>query len=150
MKTGTAGSEVLGLHMEGPFFNKNALGAQNPEFVQKPSMENLNDMLKEYFEVLKLIAVAPECDGALEFIEKMTNKGVRTAVGHTAADYDTVVAAIEAGADMMTHFYNAMTPLNHRNPGVVGAVFDEKYVEIQLICDLIHIHPAAIRVALAM
>lgn len=64
MKTGTAGSEVLGLHMEGPFFNKNALGAQNPEFVQKPSMENLKDMLKEYFEVLKLIAVASECDGA--------------------------------------------------------------------------------------
>ena len=147
MLTGTKGACIGGLHMEGPFFNPSALGAQNPEYVQKPSFENLEAMLGENISLLKLLALAPETDGAFELIEKLSSKGIRTAVGHTAADYATVVKAINSGCNMMTHFYNAMTPLKHREPGAVGAVFDNGHADIQLICDLIHVHPAAIRIA---
>ncbi len=142
------GAEILGVHMEGPFFNEKALGAQNPQFVQKPSMENLEKIVGDNMDVLKMIAIAPETDGASELIAEVKKKGIVPAIGHTAADYDTAKAAMDAGAVMMTHFYNAMTPLKHRDPGVVGAAFDRGNVFIQLICDFIHVHPAAIRIAI--
>ena len=146
---GTAnGAQVLGLHMEGPFLNPSALGAQNPEFVRKPSVETLDNILGEYSHVLKLIAVAPECEGAAEFISEMKKRNVKAAIGHTMATYDEATRAFEAGADMLTHFYNTMTPLKHRDPGVVGATFENGNVNIQLICDLIHVHPVAIKIAI--
>lgn len=144
----TPGAYIVGVHMEGPFFNPSALGAQNPQFVQLPSMENLEYMLGENAHSLKLLALAPEQEGALELIKQLSARGVRTAIGHTAADYATALEAIGCGCNMMTHFYNAMTPLKHREPGVVGAAFDSKNVEIQLICDFIHVHPAALRIAI--
>ena len=147
MKKGTKGASLAGLHMEGPFFNPKALGAQNPEYVEAPSLKTLDDVIGCNSEILKLVALAPEMDGAFEFIEQMNARGIRTAIGHTAADYETTVKAINAGCNMMTHFYNAMTPLKHRDPGAVGAVFDNKNAQIQLICDLIHVHPAALRIA---
>lgn len=147
MQIGTDGACIAGLHMEGPFFNPSALGAQNPEYVQKPSLNALCLMTGDDASFLKLLALAPEQDGAFELIEQLCEKGIRTAVGHTAADYDTVTRALHSGCNMMTHFYNAMTPLKHRDPGAVGAVFDNGNADIQLICDLIHVHPAALRIA---
>ncbi len=147
LQNGTAGASIVGLHMEGPFFSPKALGAQNPEFVQAPSMENLKNMIGDNIAILKLIAIAPECDKDMATIKELTQMGIRTAIGHTKATYAEATAALEAGATMLTHFYNAMTPLNHRDPGVVGAVLENGNAEIQLITDLIHLHPAAIRVA---
>lgn len=147
MKTGTRGANILGLHMEGPFFNPSALGAQNPEFVQSPSSEKLEYMLGNNASALKLLALAPEQEGAFELIEELSKAGIRTAIGHTAADYDCASRALDAGCNMLTHFYNAMTPLKHRDPGVVGAVFENGNADIQLICDFIHVHPAAVKVA---
>ncbi len=144
----TNGAQVLGLHMEGPFLNPSALGAQNPDFVKKPSAEALDGILEECSDVLKLITVAPECEGAVEFIKEMKKRNVSVAIGHTTATYDETVQAFEAGADMLTHFYNTMTPLKHRDPGVVGATFENGNVNIQLICDLIHVHAAAIKIAI--
>lgn len=147
MQTGTDGACIGGLHMEGPFFNPTALGAQNPEYVQAPSVDTLHAITGDSLYPLKLLALAPEQKGAFELIDKLAAEGIRTAIGHTAADYDTVAKALGSGCNMMTHFYNAMTPLKHRDPGAVGAVFDNGNADIQLICDLIHVHPAALRIA---
>ncbi len=148
MKTGTKGTEIVGLHMEGPFFSANALGAQNPEYIQEPTAENLEYMLGDNGDILKLLAISPELAGSTQMIDMLTARGVVCAIGHTGAEYDCAVNAIDHGCKMMTHFYNAMTPLKHRDPGVVGAVLEGRGADIQLICDFVHVHPAAINVAI--
>lgn len=147
MKNGTVGTRILGLHMEGPFFSTFALGAQNPAFTQDATLENLNYILGDNADILKLIAVSPELENAENFIAELNSRGVVTAIGHTGADYNCAVKAIENGCKMITHFYNAMTPLKHRDPGVVGAVLEGRNADIQLICDFVHVHPAAINIA---
>lgn len=148
IKDGTEGTKILGLHMEGPFFSTFALGAQNPAYTQRATFENLNYILGDNADILKLIAVSPELEDAESFISELNSRGVVTAIGHTGADYDCAVAAIENGCRMITHFYNAMTPLKHRDPGVVGAVLEGRNADIQLICDFVHVHPAAINIAI--
>ncbi len=148
MLSGTDGARIVGVHMEGPFFNPKALGAQNPEHVLVPSIENIEYMAGDNLPIVRLVAIAPEVEGAIPLIEKLKKLGIRTAIGHTKATYAEAVSAMDSGADMLTHFYNAMTPLNHRDPGVVGAALDRGNADIQLITDLIHLHPAAIRIAI--
>lgn len=148
MKNGTNGANIIGSHLEGPFFSPRALGAQNPEFVQAPSVEALDSMTGENRETVKMVAVAPECEGAIGLIDELVKRNIVAAIGHTCADYDCACMAIEHGATMMTHFYNAMTPLKHREPGVIGAAFEKKNVKLQLICDFIHVHPAAVKIAI--
>lgn len=142
------GAQVLGVHLEGPFFNPNALGAQNPAYVQMPSEEIFLKIAGKHADFIKMAAVAPEMEGAEDFIRDMRRRGIVAAVGHTCADYETAKSAFSAGANMLTHFYNAMTPLKHREPGVVGAAFEHKNLYTQLICDFIHVHPAALRIAI--
>lgn len=148
METGTVGAGILGLHMEGPFFSTMALGAQNPEYVLDMTVKNLDYILGDNAHILRMAALSPEATGAFEMIEELKRRGVVCAIGHTGADYDTASKALEKGANMLTHFYNAMTPLKHRDPGVVGAVFERGDADIQLICDFIHVHPAALKVAI--
>lgn len=148
IKDGTTGTKILGLHMEGPFFSTLALGAQNPAFTQEATLENLDFILGDNADILKLIAVSPELENAEKFVSELNSRGVVTAIGHTGADYDCAVKAIKNGCKMLTHFYNAMTPLKHRDPGVVGAVLEGRNADIQLICDFVHVHPAAIKIAI--
>lgn len=147
MKFGTPGTQIIGLHMEGPFFSTLALGAQNPAYTQAATLENLEYILGDNWDVLKLIAVSPELENAENFVSELNMRGVVTAIGHTGADYDCAVKLINKGCKMITHFYNAMTPLKHRDPGVVGAVLEGRNADIQLICDFVHVHPAAINIA---
>lgn len=148
MKTGTTGAEIVGLHMEGPIFSDKAIGAQNPAFTQQATIQNVDAMLGDNKDILKMLALSPELDGSDKLISDLRARGVVCAIGHTGADYDCAVKAIEQGCTMMTHFYNAMTPLKHRDPGVVGAVLEGRGADIQLICDFVHVHPAAINVAI--
>ena len=148
MKTGTTGAEIVGLHMEGPIFSDKAIGAQNPAFTQQATIQNVDAMLGDNKEILKMLALSPELEGSDELIAALKERGVVCAIGHTGAEYDCAVKAIEQGCTMMTHFYNAMTPLKHRDPGVVGAVLEGRGADIQLICDFVHVHPAAINVAI--
>ena len=148
MKTGTTGAEIVGLHMEGPIFSDMAIGAQNPAFTQTATIENVDAMLGDNKDILKMLALSPELEGSEELIAQLKARGVVCAIGHTGAGYDSAVKAIEQGCTMMTHFYNAMTPLKHRDPGVVGAVLEGRGADIQLICDFVHVHPAAINVAI--
>ena len=141
-------ARILGAHLEGPFFHPKALGAQNPAYVQMPSVEAFEKMTGEYGFLVKLIALAPELEGAEDFIRAMRQRGILAAVGHTTADYETAKKAFDAGSTMLTHFFNAMTALKHREPGVIGAAFEQKTLFTQLICDFIHVHPAVLRIAI--
>lgn len=130
------GATMPGFHMEGPFINKKYKGAQNESFVIPPSLE-----LVERCKNVKLVTVAPEIEGAIEFIE---NSPAVVAIGHTDCDYDTAVRAFRAGAKSITHTFNCMPGIHHRSPGPIPAGAEEG-AYAQLICDGIHIHPSVIR-----
>lgn len=131
----TGGAQVLGYHMEGPFISPEYAGAQNPEHIS-----NMYEGALDGFENIKMITVAPELDGAIPFIKECEPI---VCIGHTGCDYDTAIKAIDAGAACLTHTFNAMKPLLHREPGPIGAAA-ERHVYAQLICDGIHVHKAAV------
>lgn len=124
------GAHVLGFHAEGPYINKEFKGAQDPKFIHLPDIDEFNKLPN-----IKMVTVAPEVEGALDFIKACD---AIVALGHTSADYDTTIKAIECGANCLTHTFNAMPPMLHRDPGVIGAAV-EKRIYAQLICDGFHV-----------
>lgn len=129
------GANVLGFHLEGPYIAKEYKGAQNGKYIQNPDVKKFSELKN-----VKMVTVAPELDGAMEFIQKC---GCVVSIGHTGADYDTAIKAIEAGANCLTHTFNAMPPIHHRKPAVIGAAV-EKNIYAQVICDGLHIHHSII------
>ncbi len=126
------GAQILGIHYEGPYISKKYKGAQNEAYIKKPDIEEFSQLKNA-----KMVTVAPELDGAMEFIKEISKTCI-ISIGHTECDYETAIEAIENGALSLTHTYNAMSPLNHRNAGPIGAGF-EKGIYAQLICDGFHI-----------
>ena len=139
------GAEVVGAHQEGPFLSTAKKGAQNADFLHDPDVPMLRRLQEAAEGCVRLVTVAPEQPGAMEFIRAAAEMGITVSVGHTVADYDTASAAYEAGARQATHLFNAMPPFTHRSPGVIGAAFDHPEVRAELICDGIHIHPSVVR-----
>jgi len=137
-------ARVVGINMEGPFIAPEKKGAQNGKYIKAPDVDMFERLNEVSGGLIKLTTIAPERPNALEFIKKLSGKAVMS-IGHTTSDYDTAMKAIEAGADHVTHLCNAMPPLNHREPGVIGAAADNKNVYVELICDGIHIHYSMIR-----
>jgi N-acetylglucosamine-6-phosphate deacetylase len=137
-------ARFLGVHLEGPYINPGKLGAQ-PNHAHTALMSEVEHYLS--LAPIKVITIAPEIAGHFELIRALSERGVRLQVGHTLGSYEEGVKALEAGASSFTHLYNAMSPLHHREPGIVGAALAHaQYAE--LIPDLLHVHPGAIRVAL--
>lgn len=145
-KSGTDGANVLGAHLEGPFINPEMIGAQNPNFIQSPSIENFNNIVGDNIDAVTSITLAPEVDGAHDLIRYLSTGGIRVSMGHTKATYDEAMEGIQCGVCHCTHLYNAMTPLHHREPGVVGATFDS-HITTETISDGIHISFPSLRVA---
>ena len=143
----TGGAEVVGAHLEGPFLCMAKKGAQNGAFLHDPDVPMLKRLQEAAEGCVRLVTIAPEQPGSIEFIRAAKEMGVTVSVGHTVADYETAKAAFEAGASHVTHLFNAMPPLAHRDPGVIGAAFDVPGVQPELICDGIHIHGSAVRAA---
>ena len=142
-------ANIVGIHMEGPFISKDKKGAQNEAFITNPKVnvfKNLNNCCNG---MIKLITIAPELDGGIEFIKEIS-EDTRISVGHTTANYEKATEAFEAGATRTTHLFNAMPAFSHREPSVVGASFDNENVFVELICDGIHIHPSVIRATFKM
>mgnify|MGYP005757145179 FL=1 len=139
------GAELVGLHLEGPFLCKAKKGAQNEAFLHDPDPAMLHRLQQAAQGMVKLVTLAAEQPGALEFIRSAQEDGITVSLGHTTADYDTACAAYEAGARQATHLFNAMPPFTHRAPGVVGAAFDHPQVKVELISDGVHIHPSVVR-----
>lgn len=137
---------LCGINLEGPCISPDRCGAQNPEYVHKPDIEFLKELIEESNSLTKLVTIAPEVQGAIECIKSLKDK-IRFSVGHTMANYDEAKAAFDAGARHVTHLFNAMPGLTHREPGVIGAAVENEDVMAEIICDGIHIHPSAIRAA---
>ena len=139
-------SDLVGINMEGPFVSPNKVGAQNPRFVIDPDAEFFRRANAASGNKIKLLAIAPETQNGIETIKELKDE-VLCSIAHTTASYEIAKAAIEAGATHITHLYNAMPPLHHRDPGPIAAGSDAKWCEAEIICDGIHIHPAAVRAA---
>ncbi|MCQ2520684.1 MAG: N-acetylglucosamine-6-phosphate deacetylase [Lachnospiraceae bacterium] len=138
---------ILGINMEGPFVSANRLGAQRHEYVTKPDFSVFESLQKISGNNIRLITIAPEENGAMELIENILEKyaNVVVSLGHTDADYETCTEAFKRGANHVTHLFNAMPPLNHRKPGLIGAAADKENAFAEFICDGVHIHPSVIR-----
>lgn len=131
------GARILGVNSEGPFINSKKKGAQAEEHILRPDA----DFIIKNSDIVKLFTVAPEVDGAIECIEKVTkNTDVLVSMGHTDASYEEAVAGIDAGVRHTTHLFNAMTALSHRSPGVSGAALSDSRVSAELIADTFHVN----------
>ncbi|UXH78904.1 N-acetylglucosamine-6-phosphate deacetylase [Roseateles amylovorans] len=137
-------ARVLGVHLEGPYINPGKLGAQ-PDFAKVATLDEIRDL--HAIAPIRLITLAPELPGNLELVTQLREAGFQVQIGHTLGTYEDGVAALGRGAGGFTHLFNAMTGLHHREPGMVGAALAHaQYAEV--IPDLLHVHPGAIRVAL--
>lgn len=143
---GTGGAYVLGAHLEGPFVSPQAIGAQNPKYLMKPSIAAYDKMVAGCEDAVVSMTLAPEMEGAKELVEYVTMQGVVCSAGHTKATYSQIKEAIEWGISHATHLYNAMTPFTHREPGTVGAIFDSE-LTTETISDGIHIAYPALKIA---
>lgn len=141
-----SGAYIQGVNMEGPYIAMGKKGAQNGDYVRNPDKDEFLRLYHGCGGIISIVDIAPECEGADEFIEAI-NPICPVSIAHTCANYDQAMHAFEKGIAHATHLYNAMAGLTHRGPGVVGAVFDSDKVAAELICDGFHIHPAALRIA---
>lgn len=134
------GAKLLGVHLEGPFINPTKKGAQNVVHIQKPSMA----LIQPYIEIVKMITIAPEIEGAEAFIRHLREAypHVVLSIGHSDANYEQSRESFDWGVRHATHLFNAMNPLHHREPGIVGAVLCDKRISCDIIADLVHIHPS--------
>jgi len=142
-------SVLRGIHMEGPYFNTQKCGAQNREYLKAPDFKEFKRLYDSCGGLIRVVDVAPELAGAESFI-KQAGALCTVSVAHTAADYDKAKAAFDAGASHLTHLYNAMPGIHHRDPGVIPAAVENESVRAEIICDGQHVHPASVRLAFAM
>ncbi|AUM96617.1 TPA: N-acetylglucosamine-6-phosphate deacetylase [Clostridium botulinum] len=142
MNMDLGGAKVLGAHLEGPFINPKYKGAQKVDFIKNPSF----DFIKGYENVIKIITLAPEKDENFKFLKYIKeNTDIVLSIGHSDATYEQAMAAIDNGISRATHTFNAMTPLNHRKPGIIGAIMNTD-ISCELIADNIHVHKGAVNV----
>ena len=143
------GAKVVGINMEGPFLDPAKKGAHVEKWIAAPDVAFVRELKQDVDGLVRLVTLAPNMDGAEEFIKEM-HEEVCISLGHTAADYDCASRAMKLGAHHVTHLYNAMQPFGHRAPGLIGAAMDDPECMVEMICDGYHIHPSAIRAAFRM
>lgn len=139
------GAKILGIHGEGPFISKNRKGAMNGDNILDPNIDKLNEMIQTSKGLLKILTVAPENEGAEGLIKYAVEQGITVSLGHTVAKYEEACLGIRSGATQLTHTFNAMVGLNHREPGVLGAGLMNPEVVCEMICDYVHLHPAIVQ-----
>jgi N-acetylglucosamine-6-phosphate deacetylase len=139
---------MLGVHLEGPFLG-GAPGAHPVELVRPVELDWLVALCDRFADLVAVVTLAPEADPGFAATRELAERGIVVSLGHTAATYDDARAAADAGARMVTHLFNGMSALHHRAPGVAGAALDDRRLVPSLIADLVHVHPVALRIALA-
>jgi N-acetylglucosamine-6-phosphate deacetylase len=147
---GGAGAEILGIHLEGPYLAPTAKGAHDPAFLKIPSIADCEKLLAIGQGAVKMITLAPELEGAAEFTRWITGQGVVVSLGHSKATYQQAKEVIDAGATHATHLFNTMPDLQKREPGLVGALLEDERVYVELIADLVHVHPMMLKLAISM
>nr|WP_202897849.1 N-acetylglucosamine-6-phosphate deacetylase [Actinopolymorpha pittospori] len=138
---------VAGMHLEGPWISEARKGAHDPACLRPAERAELDRLLALGRGTIRMVTLAPELPGGLDAVRRVCEAGVVAAVGHSDADYTTVIDAVDAGATVATHLFNGMPPLHHRAPGPVGALLEDERVTVELIADGMHVHPGVIAVA---
>ncbi|UOE42515.1 N-acetylglucosamine-6-phosphate deacetylase [Agromyces larvae] len=138
---------VLGAHLEGPFLDHEFRGAHDPALLRQADAAAVERLLEASGGALRQVTIAPEHPGALDAIDRFVEAGVRVAVGHTGADFDTALAAFQAGASILTHAFNGMRGIHHRAPGPVVAAMHADHVTLEIVNDGVHVHPDVVRLA---
>jgi len=146
VKKRTAGAEILGIHMEGPYINPEKKGAQKEDDIKKISIEEFLEFNQASGNLIRLVTIAPEMPGAIGLIKYLYKQGIIASAGHTNATYVQIQAGIQAGLSHVTHTFNAMRGLHHREPGVVGAALTSPELTVEVIADGIHIHPIVLKI----
>jgi len=141
-------AKIGGLYVEGPYLSPAKSGAHKKDLLKKPDLEELSRFIYEYGDVVKIFAIAPELEGAEDAIKLLRRHRIVVSIAHTNATYEETTRTIRMGARRATHVFNAMRQFDHREPGVVGAVLTNKDVYCEIICDLVHVHPASIGIVL--
>ena len=141
--------DLLGIHLEGPWLAARRGGAHEPTALRDPDPEEVQALLEAGRGAVRMVTLAPELPGALEAIRRIVDAGAVAAIGHTDATYEQARAAIDAGATVATHLFNAMRPVHHREPGPVVAALEDPRVTVELIIDGVHLHPALHRLVTA-
>jgi N-acetylglucosamine-6-phosphate deacetylase len=139
--------QLAGIHLEGPFLSAARCGAHDPAVLRPPDAGSVDTLLAAGQGAIRMVTIAPELDGAVPAVKRLVDAGVLAAVGHTDALAEDVVPAVDAGASVATHLFNGMRPLHHREPGPIGTLLDDERVTVELICDLVHLHPTVVRLA---
>jgi N-acetylglucosamine-6-phosphate deacetylase len=142
---GTGTAEILGIHLEGPYINPEKKGAQKEEDIKKVSVEEFLEFNQASGNFIRLVTIAPEMPGAIDFIRWLHQQGIIVSVGHSNATYKQVQEGIQAGLSHVTHIFNAMRGLHHREPGVVGAALSSPKLIVEMIADGIHLHPIVLK-----
>jgi len=143
---GTGTAEILGIHLEGPYINPEKKGAQKEEDIKKVSVEEFLEFNQASGNLIRLVTIAPEMPGAVDFIRWLHQQGIIVSVGHSNATYKQVQEGIQAGLSHVTHTFNAMRGLHHREPGVVGAALSSPKLIVEMIADGIHLHPIVLKI----
>jgi N-acetylglucosamine-6-phosphate deacetylase len=142
-----AAGVLAGIHYEGPYLSHARCGAQNPQFLRDPSMEELTELIAVAGGTLRMVTIAPERAGAIEAIKLLAAHGVVAAIGHTDGSYEEILAGVAAGATVATHLFNGMRPVHHREPGPIVALLDSPTVTCELIADGVHLHDGSLAFA---
>ncbi len=142
-------ARLMGIQMEGPYFSYKKRGAQNADYLKEPDFEGFRKLYDGCDGLVRIVDIAPELPGAAEFVAK-AKELCTVSIAHTDSDYDHAKAAVDAGVTHLTHLYNAMPGIHHRNPGVIPAAVENPNVRAEIICDGYHIHPASVRLAFTM
>ncbi len=147
-KGGLPGARILGVHLEGPFINEKRSGAMNKSLIQPPSIEAFEEIAGEYIDIVRIVTLAPEVPGAMELAQYLSAHHIRVQAGHTDATFEQAEESFAGGVKGICHFYNAARPIQHRDPGVLTAALLHPEVYCEIICDMVHVEPAAICLAL--
>lgn len=139
------GAKIAGIHLEGPYLNVKRKGMQNQKFLRHPDMKEMKGILAEAESLIKMVTIAPELPGGMEMVQFLKEQGIIVALAHSDATYEEAKEAFSKGASHVTHCFNGMRPIHHRDPGIVVAAFEEAHVSLQAIVDHVHLHPAIVR-----
>ena len=142
-------SRIMGIQMEGPYFSYAKRGAQNADYLKNPDFDGFKKLYDDCDGLIRIVDIAPELPGAAEFVAKAKDL-CTVSIAHTDSDYDHARATVDAGVTHLTHLYNAMPAIHHRNPGVIPACVENENVQAEIICDGYHIHPSSVRLAFTM
>lgn len=143
-------ANILGIHLEGPFFDIGKKGAQPEEFISLPNLKNIENMITISQGKMKMVSLAPELKGALEVIQKLKKNNIAVAMAHTNSTFESAKRGIDYGITVATHMYNGMRSFSHREPGVIGVSLTDDRVYCEIIYDRIHLHDGAVEIALKM